>query len=64
MNGYRWLYKGRWRKALPLPWYARLRLWGVRQIDTAAYWLTCGGHCDAARRLYEVTGLWNASRKP
>jgi len=58
VNEYRWLYKGRWRKAFPLPWYVRLRLWGVRQVDTAAYWLACRDHPDAARRLYQVTGLW------
>lgn len=57
-NGYRWYYKGRWRKALPLPAMVRLRLWIVAQIDNAAYWLICHDHTDAAQRLYKVTGLW------
>jgi len=58
VNGYRWLYKGRWRKALPLPWHTRLRLRCTRCIDNTAYWLACRDQPDAARRLYKLTGLW------
>jgi hypothetical protein len=64
VNGYRWFYKGRWRKTLPLPWHTRLRLRYTRCIDGAAYWLVCHDHPDAARHLYQLTGLWNESDKP
>ena len=37
----------------------RLRLRCLRLVDTAAYWLACHDHCDAARRLYQLTGLWS-----
>ena len=55
---YRYLYRGRWRKALPLPWHTRLRLWYTRQIDNAAYWLVCHDHPDTAVALWRVTGQW------
>jgi hypothetical protein len=55
---YRYLYKGRWRKALPLPWYTRLRLWLTRKRDGAAIWLCDHGHLDAAEALWLLTGAW------
>jgi len=55
---YRWLYKGRWRHALPLPWYTRLRLWCARQRDAAAIWLVYRDHFGAAEAVWRVTGAW------
>jgi hypothetical protein len=55
---YRWLYKGRWRKALPLPWYTRLRLWLTHQRDSFAIWLCDHDQVDAAEALWRLTGAW------
>lgn len=55
---YRYEYKGRWRRALPLPWTARLRLWLTHKRDGAAIWLCDHGHPDAAERLWRLTGSW------
>lgn len=55
---YRWLYKGRWRYALPLPWHTRLRLWCTRQVDGTAIWLCDRGRFGTARALWRASGLW------
>ena len=56
---YLWLYKGRWRRALPLPWHTRLRLWCTSRIDTAGIWLADRGHLNAAETIWRLTGLWH-----
>jgi hypothetical protein len=55
---YRYLWKGRWRHALPLPWNTRLRLWCARQRDSVAIWLVYRDHFGAAEALWRVTGAW------
>jgi hypothetical protein len=53
-----WLYKGRWRRALPLPWHTRLRLRVTRWRDNAAYWLVCHVHPQAGAAVWRLTGAW------
>ena len=55
---YRYLYKGRWRRALPLPWHTRLRLWCTHKRDGFAIWLCDHGHLDAAETVWRLTGAW------
>jgi hypothetical protein len=57
---YRWLYKGRWRYALPLPWHTRLRLWFTHQRDSIGIWLCDHGRPGAAQALWRVSGAWRA----
>lgn len=52
---YRYLYRGRWRYALPLPWHTRLRLWCTRRVDGAACWLIDRGRFGAAQALWRLT---------
>jgi hypothetical protein len=54
----RWLYKGRWRHVLPLPWYTRLRLWCVLKRDAVAIWLVYRDHFAAAEAVWRLTGAW------
>jgi hypothetical protein len=54
----RWLYKGRWRHALPLPWNTRLRLWCDRRRDAVAIWLVYRDHFAAAEAAWRLTGAW------
>ena len=53
---YRYLYKGRWRRALPLPWNTRLRLWCAHKRDGIAIWLCDHGRFGAAEALWRLTG--------
>jgi hypothetical protein len=55
---YRWLYKGRWRKALPLPWHTRLRLWYTSRVNGLAIWLLDHRRERAATALWRITGHW------
>lgn len=55
---HRYLYKGRWRHALPLPWYTRLRLWCTSWRDRLAIWLADHGHLAAAKAVWRLTGAW------
>ncbi len=55
---YRYLYKDRWRYALPLPWHTRLRLWYTGRIDRAAIWLVDHGQERAAIAVWRITGHW------
>lgn len=55
---YRYLYKGRWRHALPLPWHTRLRLWCTSERDGLAIWLACHDHPGAAKAIWRLTGAW------
>ena len=55
---YKYLCKGRWRHALPLPWNTRLRLWCTGRTDAAAIWLCDRGRPGAAESLWRLTGAW------
>jgi hypothetical protein len=57
---YRYLYRGRWRYALPLSWHTRLRLWCTSQVDGVAIWLCDHGRFGAAEALWRTFGHWSA----
>jgi len=58
---YRYFYRGRWRYALPLPWYTRLRLWCAKRIDGMATWLLDHDRERAAVAVWRITGHWLAT---
>jgi hypothetical protein len=55
---YRYLYRGRWRRALPLPWHTRLRLWCTRRVDSVACWLVDRRRFGTAKAPWRVSRLW------
>jgi hypothetical protein len=57
---YRYLYKGRWRYALPFPWHTRLRLWCTGKVDGVAIWLAYHERPGTAEALWRLARLWRA----